>query len=197
MKWLLGMLVFLSLCLNVYLIYDYVRDTNNQKFGQSVNGLLGLKISKTKWSQGFKLFQAKLREDNRSLLEKKYYYINIWTNWCKPCIREMPWLDSIAGSLNKDVGYVFLSDISESVANSSLKKLNYSMKKFVFLNDMNDFVSAICNEQGTKVKMYPMVLILSNKGKVLHYSIGAYSNKREAAGFEKLINSLKQPGNHH
>jgi thiol-disulfide isomerase/thioredoxin len=191
MKRTLGILVFLSLSLNVYLIYDDVRNTKNQKLGQSVNGLLGLRISKTKWSQGFKIFQEKLAEGNTSLLGKKYYYINIWTNWCKPCIREMPWLDSIAGSLNKDVGYVFLSDISESVANTSLKKINYHAKSFVFLNDMNDFVSAICNEQGSKTKMYPMVLILSNKGEVLHYSIGAYSSKREAAGFAELINKLE------
>jgi thiol-disulfide isomerase/thioredoxin len=191
MKWLLSISVFLSLSLNVYLIYDDVRNTKNQELGQSVNGLLGLQVSKTKWSQGFKLFQAKLTEDNKSLLGKKYYYINIWTNWCKPCIREMPWLDSIAGSLNKDVGYVFLSDISERVAKTSLKKINYQAENFVFLNDMNDFVSAICNEQGKKTKIYPMVLILSNTGEVLHYSIGAYSNKREAAGFAKLINSLK------
>src|ERR1700743_1838219 len=102
MKWLLNISLFLSLSLNVYLIYEDVRNTQKRELADSVRRSLGLGLSKTKWSQGFNIFLAKLKEGNKSLLGKKYYYINIWTNWCKPCIREMPWLDSIAGSLSKD-----------------------------------------------------------------------------------------------
>ena len=65
------------------------------------------------------------------------------------------------------------------------------IKNFIFLNDMSDFISAICNEQGVKGKSYPMVLILDNKGKVLHYSVGAYQNLKEAAEFSEMINKLE------
>lgn len=187
MKWILGISLVLSLSLNSWLIYEDVTISYRKEFGQMVNRSMGLGISKTKWSEGSKLFQARLKEVNKPLADKKYYYINIWTSWCKPCIREMPWLDSIAGILNKDVGYLFVSDLSDTIANKTLQSKNYHLRNFVFLNNMTGFVSSICNEQQIKNKVYPMVLILSNKGEVLHYSTGAYSNKYEAAGFAELI----------
>jgi len=190
MNRILGILLFLSLLLNVYLIVDDIRFTQEQEFHKLVDKSMGMGINKTKWTQSIKIFKEKLKEEHPLLSEKKYYYINIWTSWCKPCIKEMPWLDSISTSLRKDVSYVFMTDLNNEVANKVIERNNYHFKNFVLLNDMNDFVSGICNEQGIKTKVYPMVLILSNKGEVLHYSTGAYSNKHEASAFAELITKL-------
>ena len=103
----------------------------------------------------------------------------------------MPWLDSIAGTLKKDVAYVFVSDLTDKAADNCIKNKKYDLKNFVFVNDMNDFISSICNEQKLKGRSYPMVLILDNKGKLLHYSIGAYENLKEAKDFEEMINKLE------
>ncbi|MCC6372184.1 MAG: hypothetical protein IT236_14365 [Bacteroidia bacterium] len=192
MKWILGIALSLSILLNVYLIREDIKTTYNKEFGNMVNSSLGFqKISKTKWSEGLSLFQKKLKQSNPNLLSKKYYYINIWSITCKPCIKEMPWLDSLAGAIKKDVAYVFLSELSDEVANNCLKNKKIQTKNFVYLNEMNDFVSSICNERKTRSKAYPTVIILNNQGEVLHYSIGAYSNRREAAGFTDLINKLE------
>src|SRR5207237_499362 len=129
------------------------------------------------------LFFEKLKEKDKNLNGKKYFYINIWDIICQPCIREMPWLDSLAGTLKKDVAYVFVSDNDEEVAANCIKRKKYNSKNFVFLNGMNEFVSAICNEKGSKTKVYPTVLILNDKGKLLHYSTGAYENSKEAVEF--------------
>jgi thiol-disulfide isomerase/thioredoxin len=191
MKWLLGISIVVSISLNIYFIYDNVMIARNQELTQSINKSMGMPLTKTQWDQGLKIFQTKLRKENKALLARKYYYINIWTSWCKPCIKEMPWLDSIAGNLNKDVGYVFLTDLNDQVVKNVLTRKNYHLKNFVLLNDMNDFVSAICNERKIRSKIYPMVLILSNKGELLHYSTGAYENSREASSFADLINKLE------
>lgn len=191
MKWILGISLTLSLLLNAYLIVDDIRLTQMQESHELVKKSMGMSITKTKWTQSIKLFKEKLNKEHLTISEKKYYYINIWTSWCKPCIKEMPWLDSISTNLRKDVGYVFLTDLNNELANKVIDRNNYHFKNFILLNDMNDFVSGICNEQGIKTKTYPMVLILSNTGEVLHYSIGAYSNKREAADFADLINNLQ------
>lgn len=190
MKRILGIFVVLSFILNAYLIVDDIRTTQILEFGQLVNKSMGIGITKTKWSQSIKILQTKLKDEHRILSNKKYYYINIWTSWCAPCIQEMPWLDSIAGNLRKDVGYIFISDISDTVADKVIKRKKYKIENFILLNDMNDFVSGICNEQGITNKAYPMVLIMSNKGEVLHYSIGAYANKKESSRFADLINKL-------
>lgn len=191
MKWFIGIALVVSLGVNIYFTVEEITLQRNLEFGKLVNkNLGGGKLTNTTWKQGLELFTKALKTKNRSLLNKKYYYINIWASFCAPCIREMPWLDTIADTLRKDVGYVFLSDMSDEVADKCIKRKNFTINNFVFLNDMNEFVSAICNERGVKNKAYPMVLILSNKGELLHYSVGAYGNVREAAGFAEIINRL-------
>jgi thiol-disulfide isomerase/thioredoxin len=191
MKLAVKILLAISIVFNVYLIWETIRLRNSKIKGDIMSKAFGGDINKTTWAKGLDSFVAKLRAKDLSVANKKYYYINIWTNWCIPCIKEMPWLDSLAGTINKDVGYIFVSDISDEVANTCIKRKNYNLKNFVFVNDMNDFVSGICNEKGTKNKVYPMVLILGKNGKLLHYSVGAYENVKEASEFVDLINKLE------
>lgn len=188
---LVKILLVVSIGFNVYFIWDAIKIRNNKIQGDAMNKAFGGDVNKTTWEKGLESLTARLKEKDKTLVNKKYYYVNVWTNWCMPCIKEMPWLDSLAGTLNKDVGYIFVSDVSNEVANACIKRKNYNLKNFVFLNDMNDFVSAICNEKGTKSKAYPMVLILGNKGNLLHYSVGAYENVKEASEFVDLINKLE------
>jgi thiol-disulfide isomerase/thioredoxin len=190
MKWFIYIALFISIGANSYFIYDEFQVKQNEEFGRIMNRAMGGELSKTNWKDGLKLFTDKLKQENKTLADKKYIYINIWTSWCVPCIKEMPWLDSIAGTLKKDVAYVFVSDLTDKAADNCIKNKNYNIKNFIFLNDMSHFVDAICNEQGRKSKAYPMVLILSNDGKLLHYSIGAYENIKEAAEFVEMINKL-------
>lgn len=191
MKWIIKIALILSLGINAYFIVDEIKYRRNQEFAKIMNRTMIGEVNETTWKQGLELFKSKLMQKDKAFLNKKYYYINVWTSWCKPCIKEMPWLDSIAGKINKDVGYFFVSEMSEDVADKSIKNKNYNIKNFTFLNNMPDFVSAICNMKGTKSKVYPMVLILSNKGELLHFSNGAYENRNEATRFTDMINKLK------
>lgn len=165
-----------------------MRDNNIQ--AEIINKAFGGDVNKTSWKKGLESFMTKLNNKDTAVVNKKYYYVNIWTNWCIPCINEMPWLDSLAGTLNKDVGYIFVSDISDELSKSCIKKRNYNLKNFIFLNDMNDFVSGICNERNTKTKVYPMELIFDQNGKIYHYSVGAFENQKEVKKLVDVINKL-------
>jgi thiol-disulfide isomerase/thioredoxin len=191
MKWALRIVLVISLAINGYFIFDEIQDLRIQEFGKVMGRAMGEELNTTTWKQGLEMFTSKLKEKDSTLLNKKYYYINVWINWCKPCIKEMPWLDSLAGRLDKDVGYFFVTDMSDDAATKCIQRTNYKIKNFVFLNDMSDFISAICNKREDKSKVYPMVLILNNKGELLHSSIGAYRNVKEAAGFAEMINKLE------
>lgn len=191
MKWIIGIALLISIGANGYFVYDEILVKENEAHGKLMSKAMGFDLSKTTWKQGVERFKTKLKDRDKNLANKKYYYINTWAIFCQPCIKEMPWLDSIAGTLNKDVAYIFASDLSDKAANACIDRKNYHLKNFIFLNDMSDFISAICNEQGVKGKSYPMVLILDNKGKVLHYSVGAYQNLKEAAEFSEMINKLE------
>lgn len=161
-----------------------------EAFGKLFMKAIGGELTAVTWKEGYKSFTQKLKVEHPELLKKKYFYINIWTNWCGPCVKEMPWLDSLAGDLKKDVAYIFVSDLTEKSATECIKRKKYQIKNFIYLNDMGDFVSGICNEQNIKNKSYPMTLILNNKGELLHYSTGAYKNKQEATELSTLINKL-------
>jgi len=184
------MALLLSMSCNIFLIIDEIRFKKKKDFFSTINKAITGELNTTTWKKGFNILTQKLKGIDANLLRRKYYYINIWTNWCIPCIKEMPWLDSLAGTLHKDVGYIFISDISEELAKSALKRKNFNLKNFLFLNDMNDFVSGICNERGIKNKVYPMVLIVDVEGKIFHYSTGAYENPKEAKEFADIINKL-------
>ena len=143
----------LSLSINVFFIIEEFFKRKSKELEHVKNNVMGLELSNTNWEHGLELFTQKLREKDTALLNKKYYYISTWTNWCKPCIREMPWLDSIAGALNKDVGYFFVTELSDELAEKCMERTKYHIENFIYLNDLNTFISAICNEKGTKNKV--------------------------------------------
>ncbi len=68
--------------------------------------------------------------------------------------------------------------------------VEYKLKNFIFLNDMNDFISGICNEIKIKSKSYPMVLILDQEGKIYHYSVGTSENIAELKALATIIQKL-------
>ncbi len=191
MKYFIWIAIIISIVANAYFIYDEKCVKEKEEFGKLFTKAMGGEITTTTWKEGYKIFKQKLKTAHPKLATKKYYYINIWTNWCGPCIKEMPWLDSLVSNLRQDVAYIFVSDLTNKAASECIKRKKYQLKNFIFLNDMGDFVSGICNEQGIKNKSYPMVLIVNNKGEVIHYSNGAYENTKEAAEFATLINNLK------
>lgn len=184
-------LLVISLGINGYFIYDEIKSYRIKEQGRILTQSMGISIINTSWKEGLKLLNQKLRVQDSSLLHKKYYYINLWTDWCKPCLREMPWLDSTAGTLSKDVGYLFVSSLPEQKAADCIKKKNYKIKNFVFLNGMDDFVSAAFNEVGKKSPVYPLSLVLSSDGKLIRSEIGALENRAAADGFAKMINELE------
>lgn len=190
MKLTLKILFLISVSFNVYLVWDAIQIHRLKVEEEIIEKALSDNILNTTWDVGFKSFVNKLKTTNKHLANKKYYYINVWTTWCIPCVNEMPLLDSLAGTLNNDVGYVFVSEQSDKVITDCLKQKKFGLKNFVFLNNMNELVSAFCNETKTRSKSYPMFFMIDNQGKILYAGLGAYTNVKEADEFVDLINEL-------
>lgn len=190
MKWIISLILVFSLCLNIYFVYNEFHVARNTEFSTTLNRALGNDINKTSWPDGAKSFFDKLKSKNIDISEKRFFYVSIWNPICRPCLREMPWLDSLAGSLRKDVTCFFISDVDDELANNCIERQNYALKNFIFLNGMNDFISGICNEKSVKIKIYPITVVFDQNGKLYHYSVGAYSDKNDAQEFVELINKL-------
>ncbi len=188
MKFVINISTVISIIINIYLVYDWKKITVKQ---EEIDRFINKdRINKTTWTEGIRILQKKIKEKNPILVNKKYYYINTWAAFCAPCIKEMPLLDSLAGTLNKDVAYLFVTEMSDKSVSSIIKQREYNLKNFIFINNMNDFISAICNEQGIKTKIYPMQLIISRDGRLLNYSVGAFENLKESLKFVIEINKL-------
>jgi thiol-disulfide isomerase/thioredoxin len=188
MKRFLIILFIVSVCANAWFIFDNYRWQQREEYSRIFAKAMGDPVDNISWDTGFKRLKDAMRLKVKNSTAK-YYYVNIWTTWCGPCVREMPWLDSIAGKMKKDVNYVFVSPYSEATCSTYQKK--YKISNFTYLGNMSDFISAVCTKKKIKNPSFPMVLILNGRGEILHYSVGAYSNVAEAADFEKLIGKLE------
>jgi thiol-disulfide isomerase/thioredoxin len=191
MKKIVVIVFVISLLANGYFIYDQKTIDRYESESKMFSNAFGGEVNNTKWKDGFSLFKKKLFEQDSSMINKKYFYINVWNTICNPCIKEMPMLDSIAGAIEvKNISYIFVSDNTNGAALKRLKG-KFEIKHFIYLNDMNDFVSAVLNEKGKRHKTYPMQLILDQTGKLYYYQEGAFENPKEAGELVKAINSLE------
>ncbi len=141
--------------------------------------------------QEFEKFVISLKAKNAHLLEKRYYYINIWSMACKPCLDEIPLIDSLLSSFTNQITYVMVSSHSNEAVSNFLKNKNIEMKNFVFLNEMIDFISGIYNEIEVKKQSFPLHVVLDKKGNCLAYLFGAIHDENSAAPLINFIKTLK------
>ena len=139
-----GIALVITLGFNVYFIIDEVVYQRNMEWGKRMEKAFGGKVEDISWDKGRAMFKDSLKKKYPELADKKYFYINMWAMFCGPCIKEMPWLDSLAGAMErKDVAYIFLAGESDKATNSMLERKKYKIKNFVYLNNMSDFISAV------------------------------------------------------
>ena len=189
MRLYLKIFFFVSIITNVCFIILEIKYQKNQAWLDSIENIIGGEINGTNYTNGFNDFKRKAKLDNR-LNEQKYYFINIWNTICIPCIKEMPLLDSIAGLNNKNISYFYVSDNSEKQTINCLNKHKISCKNFQYLNDMNDFISSIFNEKGSKNKIYPIQMIVDSNGAIKYYQEGAISSPEAIANLVEAIKKL-------
>ncbi|MGZ3883225.1 MAG: TlpA family protein disulfide reductase [Bacteroidia bacterium] len=133
------------------------------------------RIRNVNYDQGYKNFADSLKKKFPKISNKEYYYVNIWNTFCKPCIDEMPILDSIAPFFqNKNIAFILITDDKNSVVENFFQKKHLKYNNLHFLNSMNSFISAICIEKGNKNKLLPMHIVINHEGKILYYGIGSF-----------------------
>jgi hypothetical protein len=107
----------------------------------------------------------------------------------------MPELDSIAQTIKKDVGFVFVTDDSDSETASILERKKFAIKNFVFLNEMDDFIIGVMKEK--KVNSLPIHLIIDNEGRILFCQTGRMEfsfNGSFSPEERQRLNELSKPG---
>jgi len=160
-------LLFLSLALNAYFIGGMVV--------RAYGIYQAYKVKNVGYDAGKAKFFEALNLQHPELAGKKYYYVNMWNAVCVPCIKEMPFLDSLAGTIgNNEVGYIYVTDDSEE-RQSNFFETHDRSGNFAYLSDQNDFISAVCIEKNKGKKELPMHLVIDRSGKILYFKTGSYN----------------------
>ena len=171
----------ISLAVNIWLIVGELNWRKQKELSEIFSKSFGgSALDTTGWKTGFAMIKDSIRRKFPELRNKKYIFLGTWAPFCAPCIREMPWLDSLAGNASKDIAYIFISGVSDSAEYKIIQSRKYHIKHFRYLNNSDPIISAICKAQNKKSISFPMTVICDSAGKVLHKSIGAAVNFAEA-----------------
>lgn len=102
-----------------------------------------------------------------SLIADNHTILNFWATWCKPCIEEMPMLDSVYQSLDKDKWQLFLiSDESVEKIDAFKAKASYTMP-FLKLAGKNSDIG---------ISALPKTLVIDEDTKVLWSKTGGLTS---------------------
>jgi len=98
-----------------------------------------------------------------SQFEGKGVFLNLWATWCKPCLMEMPAIESAYQTL-KDQGYVFLAASYEAPEKirEFKEKNNYS---FPIVHLQSDI-------QALGIQSLPTTLIYNQQGALVEQVVG-------------------------
>lgn len=125
------------------------------------------------WLKPVKLAQLKLEtlDGNPivldSLLAGKRTILNFWATWCKPCIEEMPMLDSLSQNLDHEHWQVLLiSDEPVDKIDAFKARKSYSMRFFKLSGKNADL----------GITALPKTLVIDEKLKVLWSKTGGLTS---------------------
>src|ERR1700752_1630467 len=120
-------------------------------------------LNKVTVKESVKEFSNEILNQGVDTSKIDFYYINIWNTSCIPCVKEMPYLDSLAGELNENVKCVFVTEQSDDKINSLLKRKEIVLQHFICVNDLESFVSGLCNQGKLMKHTYPLHIIINRK----------------------------------
>jgi thiol-disulfide isomerase/thioredoxin len=149
--------LILNLGLLVLLTVSACKETSKKEPEQAVTVSSELTINKVKLADlGGELIDF-------SKYAGKNVFINFWATWCKPCVTEMPSLQSLTGKLKQEnIVFLFASDEATEEIEEFKNAKGYSME-FVKTESLADL----------SIMGLPTTFIFDKNGKLVFSEMGA------------------------
>lgn len=112
----------------------------------------------------------------------KPVFLNFYTTWCKPCLKEFPSIVNASKELEKD-GFIFLAVSDENPNKITKYQQRYNI-------DLNFLRLHHPMREDLEVHTIPTTYILNTKGEVVFTKVGEYEwdSPESIAMFRELVN---------
>jgi thiol-disulfide isomerase/thioredoxin len=140
------------------------------------------KVEDAKLVSGYNWNLKDLEGNNYNLKEAKgkVILVNMWATWCPPCIAEMPSIQALYTDYGDKIEFVLVSNETQDVVTSFLKKKNYSFKAY----------SSLTAPPATfNVKSIPRTFLLNKEGQIIIDESGAanWNSKKVRETIDELL----------
>ena len=133
-------------------------------------------------SYSFAELDTKLAEASRN----QVVIVNFWATWCKPCIKELPYFESLKGDFNNNKLKVMLVSLDmekERAVNYAQKKNLQSEVLYLDEVDFNQWIDRISPEWSGAI---PATLMLGPDGKRSFFE-GSFEQEELVATVKRFI----------
>jgi len=131
-------------------------------------------------SYTFESLDQKLADESSG----QYLIVNFWATWCKPCIKELPYFESITDELQREDIYVLLVSLDMDKEKAETYAQNKALQSEVVYLDETDFNTWIDKVSKEWTGAIPATLFLA-PGNAKSFFEGSFEK-------EELINEVKR-----
>jgi hypothetical protein len=178
---------FTSVLINILYFYYIVDQKKHKDEFYSV-----FKIKKTNYDEGFLEFKEKLNAINN---KTPYHLIHVWDTFLVDPTKSIPYFLEIDSFLkynpSKTMDCILMSSMRGETIEGYLKSRKIKFTNVTLMNDMDNFVSGLCNKKNEKTKIHSANLLINEKGDILYYNDKIKCPLGEDSLFLKIFYSLK------
>lgn len=167
----------------VYFSYLYEQKKHNDEFSSIY------KIKNTSYGEGLVEFKEKLNS------KTPYHLIHVWDTFLVEPTKSVPYFLQIDSFLRlnslKNIDCILMSSMREETITGYFKSRRIKFTNITLMNDMDNFVSGICNKKHEKNKIHSVNLLINEHGDILYYNDKINTSLKNDTILLKSINSLK------
>ncbi len=170
-KYIIYIILLTSILVNIHYVNDYIK---NKNFEIGINVFIErLRVKNVPLKTGLEFLNKKTHRFNLNKNIKEKKFLSIWNVFCRPCIIEMPVLDSIAAIYgNKNINFYFVTENGEKTINEFIKKKKIDNRCFKYINDADTFITAFLSHYKINNRVYPIQIVLDENDNIEYYKIG-------------------------
>ncbi len=160
------MLFLVSLTINIVYLYFSIEQKKHQNEFRSL-----FEIKDISYGDGLSSLHKRLKNVGN---QKSYHLIHIWDTFLTDPNKEIPYLSQLDGFFkynpSKPVDCILMSAMCDKSIAGFLDPRNIKFRNAIQLNDMDDYISGVCNKKNYKTKKRAVNLLINKQGDILYYN---------------------------